>query len=72
MSPIHPIDLAPDDTERFTLQACPHCSAVAPVRLSLSTTPCEFCGGCFEVAPLLGPGGSAAVAAPASGAGDTR
>jgi hypothetical protein len=64
MSPFDPSDSSdPDDdvsdphedTERFTLQACPHCGAVAPVRLCLSIAACEFCGATFEVAPLAVP-----------------
>jgi hypothetical protein len=50
-----PIDLAPDDepTERFALQACPHCAAITSVALCFATAGCVVCGERFEVAPLL-------------------
>ena len=48
-------DRATDDepTERFAVQKCPHCSAVAAVALCFATVGCEVCGEPFEVAPLM-------------------
>ena len=48
-----PPDELDDDTERFALQACPHCAAITAVALCLASTLCEVCGERFEVAPLL-------------------
>jgi hypothetical protein len=45
-------DPSPDDTERFALQACPHCAAVDAVLLCVATTVCLACNEPFEVAPL--------------------
>ena len=48
-----PLPAEPDDTERFALQTCPHCSSITAVALCLATTTCEVCGERLEVAPLL-------------------
>jgi hypothetical protein len=55
MDPCHASEPAADDTERFAQQACPHCSAVAPVLLCLATAVCPSCNESFEVAPLHDP-----------------
>ena len=42
-----------DPTDRFAIQACPHCAVLTAVALCQETTTCEACGERIEIAPLV-------------------